>query len=153
NIQQRLRGRKLKYLPVLEKTIKSFLAQIEEPFFQGCVGSFRVNRFGLLSTSLLVLRGCGSRLYGKQDVEARAFRHRQNLVGNFVDRILLDFLATSAAVGPAYARVEQAQVVVDLSRRGYRRSRIARGVFLADGDGRCDPVDQVHVRLFNALQE
>ena len=40
------------------------------------------------------------------------------------------------------ARVEQAQVVVDLGRRPDRRPRVADAVLLPDGDRRADPLDQ-----------
>ena len=51
------------------------------------------------------------------------------------------------------ARVEQAQVIVNFRGRGDGRARIARGIFLPDGDGRSDAGDFVHVRLFDALQK
>ena len=53
----------------------------------------------------------------------------------------------------AAARIQQPQVIVDLRRRRHRRARIARGVFLLDGDGRRQPVDLVHIRLLNPLQK
>ena len=43
--------------------------------------------------------------------------------------------------GPAHARVEQAQVVVDLGGRADGRARVADAVLLADGDGRRHAVD------------
>src|SRR5208283_4065561 len=46
-----------------------------------------------------------------------------------------------------------AKVVVNFGGRGDGRARIARGVFLADGDGRGDAGDLVHIGLFHALQE
>ena len=57
------------------------------------------------------------------------------------------------AKGLAAAREEQAQVVVNFRGRGDRRTRIARGIFLADGDGRSDAGDFVDVGLLHALQK
>ena len=57
------------------------------------------------------------------------------------------------AVNRAAARIEQAQVVVDLGGRGDGGARVARRVLLLDGDGRSQAVDQVHVGLLDALQK
>ncbi len=51
------------------------------------------------------------------------------------------------------ARVEQAQVVVDLGHRADRRARVARGRLLVDRDRRREPVDRVDVGLLHHLQE
>ena len=53
----------------------------------------------------------------------------------------------------AAAGKEQAEVIVDFGGGGDGRARIARGIFLADGDGRSDPGDLVDIGLFHALQE
>ena len=68
-------------------------------------------------------------------------------------RVAADFAAAAHAEGAAGARVEQPQVIVNLRGRGDGRARIARGVFLLDGDGRGDAGDFVHVGLFDALEE
>ena len=89
----------------------------------------------------------------KEHVQARAFAQRENAVGDFVDRVFLDFLAAVQAVGAADAGEEQAQVVVDLGGGGDGRARVARGVLLLDGDGRSNAVDQIDVGLLDALQK
>ena len=86
-------------------------------------------------------------------MQARALTEGQNRLGNLVHRVALDQAVAIDAMHCPAARVEQAQVVVDLRRRGHGGARIARGVFLLDGDGRSQPVDQIHVGLLNALQK
>ena len=92
-------------------------------------------------------------MHREEHLHAGAFAERENAVGDFVHRVLLHFLAAVQAVGAAHARVQQAQVVVDLGGGGDGRARIAGRVLLPDGDGRRDAVDDVHVGLFDALQE
>jgi hypothetical protein len=53
----------------------------------------------------------------------------------------------------ATAREEETQVVVDFCRGGNCGARIARGIFLANGDGGRYARDLVYLRLFHALEE
>jgi len=53
----------------------------------------------------------------------------------------------------AAARVEQTKVVVDFGGRGDGGTRVARGVFLANGDGRRDAGNVIDVGLFHALEK
>ena len=57
------------------------------------------------------------------------------------------------AVRVADARVQQAQVVVDLGDRADRGARVARGRLLVDGDGRREALDGVDVRLVHLAEE
>jgi hypothetical protein len=57
------------------------------------------------------------------------------------------------AIGVADARVEQAQVIVDLGDGPHRRARIVRRRLLLDRDRRRQAFDQVDVGLFHELQE
>ena len=57
------------------------------------------------------------------------------------------------AVHGSAAGVQKPQVIVDFGGRGHGRAGIARGVFLLDGDGWREAVDQVDVWLFNPFQE
>ena len=61
--------------------------------------------------------------------------------------------AAFEAEGLAGARKQQPQIVVDLGRGGHRRARIARGVFLPDGNRRRDAVDLIDVGLLHALEK
>ncbi len=90
---------------------------------------------------------------GKQGLHPRAVFQGEDALGHFVHRVVLHLLAALRAIGAADARIEQAQVVVDLGGRGHGGAGIARLVLLADGDGRSNAVDQVNIRLFDALQK
>ena len=76
-----------------------------------------------------------------------------NSIGDLVGRVAAHLAAALDAEGLAAAGKEQAKIVVNLGGGGDGRTRIARGVFLTDGDGRGDPGDLVHIGLFHALQE
>ncbi len=80
-------------------------------------------------------------------------RHLQDAVGDFVDGIFADFVAAADAVGVAGAGEEQAQIIVNFGGGGDGGARVARGIFLANGDGRGYAGDFVHVGLFNAIEE
>ena len=77
----------------------------------------------------------------------------EHAIGNLVRRIAAHLRAALDTEGLAAAGKEQAKIVVNFGGRGDGRARIARGIFLADGDGRGDPGDLVHIGLFHALQE
>ncbi len=85
--------------------------------------------------------------------EARALFEPQHLVDDRVDRLARDRLAADGTVRPSDARVEQAEVVVDLGDRPDRRARVARGRLLVDRDRRAQAVDVVDVRLLHHLEE
>ncbi len=89
----------------------------------------------------------------EEHLHARAFAESQNAVRHLIDRVLLHLLPAVQAVGAAHAGVQQAQVIVDLSGRGDGRARITGGVLLPDCDGRSDAVDDIDVRLLDALQK
>src|SRR5882724_5638871 len=103
---------------------------------------------------LRLLRNRSSRgFHREENIQTRAFTQSQHGLGNLVDGIFLDLTTAIPAIGLTHARIEQAQVVIDLGGRGHGGSRITRGVFLPDGDGRSDAVNQVNIRLLNALQK
>ena len=87
------------------------------------------------------------------DRELRPLRQRQDLLDDLVEALPGDRAAADRAVRAADARVEQAQVVVDLGHRPDRRARVARGRLLVDRDRRREPVDRVDVGLLHHLQE
>jgi len=57
------------------------------------------------------------------------------------------------AVGRTGPGEQQPQVVVDFRHRTHRGAGIVAGGFLLDGNGRREPLDQVHVGFFHQLQE
>src|SRR5581483_8531796 len=87
------------------------------------------------------------------DGETRPFRQPQHLVDDLLDALAGDRAAADRAVGPAHARVEQTQVVVDLRDGADRRARVPRRRLLVDRDRRAEPVDVVDVGLLHHLQE
>ena len=102
-------------------------------------------------------RGRPNRRIDDRQIEAeqqpRAGREFAQLPPDHFRRFSNDFPAAVATEGPANARVEQPQVVVDLGRRADGRSRVADAVLLADRDGRRDAVDSIDVRLLHPLEE
>ena len=90
---------------------------------------------------------------GRVDREARALGEREDLLDDRVDRLARDRPSTHRAVRPPDARVEEAQVVVDLGDGADSRARIARRRLLVDRDRRRKSVDRVDVRLLHHLEE
>jgi len=71
---------------------------------------------------------------------------------DLVDRVVADNAAAVQAGDGAAARVEEAEVVVDLGGGGYGGARVAGLVFLLDGDGGSEAVHEVDVGLLDALE-
>ncbi len=140
---------------ILIEPVEATLAQLEEALFQQGIVSLLgwLLLCGPAALCLLRLRGRRRRLHREEHLHSGAFAEREDAVGDFVHRVLLHLLAAVQAVGAAHARVQQAQVVVDLGGGGDGRARIAGGVLLPDGDCRRDAVDHVDVGLLDALQE
>jgi len=88
-----------------------------------------------------------------QDIDARAFRQMAHLVHHLIHRLLTDLPPAHRAVRRAQARVEKAQIVVDLRDGSHRGAGVAGGRLLVDGDGGRKPPDVVHVRLFHEAQK
>ena len=159
NPQQRFRSGELEQFARLQQPIESALAQLEEALAQRRAGV----GLGLLlapSARLLfrgLLRSCGGGGFQvqqrKERLHARAVSERQDAFGHLVHGVVLHLFAALRAVGSADARIQQPQIVVDLGGRGNRGAGIAGLVLLADGDRRGDAVDQIYVRLLDALQE
>ena len=154
-IEQGLGGGKLDNLPVLVETIESPRAQLGEPLLE-CVtgqGGVYCGLCFLFPFGFCFGLGHNSGFYGKQRVEAGVLAQRQDAGGDFVYGVALDDSATDDAMGSAAAGKEQTQIIVNLRRRRDSRPRIAGGVLLLDGNGRCNAVDQVDIRLFDAFQK
>ena len=90
---------------------------------------------------------------GREQVDAGAFRQRQDAVDHLRDGLALDRQPGRGRVGHADARPQQPHIVVDLGDGADRRARIARGGLLLDGNGRRQAVDLVDVRLLHHFQE
>src|SRR5581483_3160296 len=105
---------------------------------------FLTLRFNLLS---------GGWLKWKERIQPRTGGQPQDGVGHLVHRVLAHLNSALQAVGAAHAREQQAQVVVDLRGSRHGRTRVTGSVLLPDGNGGRDPVNQVSIRLLDALQE
>ena len=75
------------------------------------------------------------------------------MVDHLTDRLRREVGTVIGATRYADARVEQAQVVVDLGDRADRGARIVRGRFLLDRDGGREALDAVDVGLLHHRQE
>jgi hypothetical protein len=73
--------------------------------------------------------------------------------GHDLGGLSYDLFPALATEGPPDASEQETHVVVNLSRRAYRRSGIANAVLLPDRDGRRDAVDAIDVRLLHSLEE
>ena len=85
--------------------------------------------------------------------EPCALAELHHLVDDLLGRLAHDRPAADGAVRVADARVQQAQVVVDLGDRADGRARVARGGLLVDRDRRREPLDGVDVGLVHLPEE
>ena len=82
-----------------------------------------------------------------------ALRERGHLAGDLLGALTSDDLAAVVAALDASARVEHAEVVVDLGDGADGRARVARGALLLDGDGRREAAEALHVGALEASEE
>src|SRR5579884_2686456 len=87
------------------------------------------------------------------DGELRPLRQAKHLVDDRVDRLARDRTTADRAVRPADARVEEAEIVVDLGDGANSRPRVARRGLLVDRDRGRETIDVVDVRLLHHLEE
>ena len=85
--------------------------------------------------------------HGRENQNFRALRQRHHLIHNLVDRLLLNHAPALRAMRRARARVEQAQVVVNLRHRAHGGARVLAGGLLVDGNGGRQTLDGVDVRF------
>ena len=81
------------------------------------------------------------------------FRQGEHVVDHLRHALRGQRLTVLGAMRLPGARIEQAQVVVDLGDGADRRARIVAGGLLLDGNGGREALDQVDIRLFHQLQE
>ncbi len=89
----------------------------------------------------------------RQHHEPGAFGQRQHRVHHLAHALRLQRQGVVGAEGRAGARVEQAQVVVDLGDRAHGGARVVRGGLLLDADRRAQALDHVDIGLVHQLQE
>ena len=88
-----------------------------------------------------------------EHLEAQAFVHREHLVDDLLRGLPGDALTADRAVRGAGARVEQAQVVVDLGDGADGRPRVAVGGLLVDGHRGRQALDEVDVGFVHLAEE
>ena len=84
---------------------------------------------------------------------ASALRVREDLVRHLVGGLALDHAAALGAVRGAHARIEQAQVIVDLGHGAHGGAGVAGRGLLVNGDGGAEAVDGVEVGLVHLAQK
>ena len=89
----------------------------------------------------------------RQDLQPSALGSGEDLVGHFLDGLAGDGPTAGHTGGLPRPGVQQPQVIVDLGHRGHRGTGVLAGGLLLDGDGRGEPLDAVHVRLFHLIEE
>ena len=89
----------------------------------------------------------------REDLEAGALLEPHQPVDDLLRRLLADRLAAHRAVRAAGARVEQAQVVVDLGDGADGRARVAARRLLVDRHRGRQALDEVDVGLVHLAQE
>ena len=89
----------------------------------------------------------------REHLEPGALVELEDAVDDLLRRLARDRPAAVRAVRMPDARVEQAQVVVDLGDRADRRARVADGRLLVDRDRRRQALDEVDVGLVHLAEE
>ena len=174
DLQQRFRRRKFVDIPVLVEPVEPALPQIAQPFPQRVGQTARLVRHLLpglrdglpcrlpcltrrLCPVVRVRHGLHRRhrlrLHRKQRVEPCSLSQCQNGRRNLVHRVASDNPPANRAVHRPAPRPKQPHVVVDFRRRRHRRARIPRRVLLPDRNRWRQPVDQIDIRLLDALQK
>ena len=85
--------------------------------------------------------------------ELRPLRQQQKLVQHLVDGLLIDRLATFRAVGMPHPGKQQTEIIVNFRHCPHRRTGIAAGGLLVNGNRRGKPLYIVHIRLVHLPQE
>ena len=89
----------------------------------------------------------------REQDQPRALGQRQDLVHDGLRRLAAQGTAGGGVVRLADAGVEQAQVIVNLGRRGDGRARVAAARALFERDGGGQALNEVHVGLFELVEE
>ena len=89
----------------------------------------------------------------RQDEQPVSLGKLQHAIHDVLHRLRPDRLAALRTMRHANPREQQAQVVVNLRHRADRRARVAAHRLLLDGNGGRQPLDGVHVGLFELFQK
>ena len=89
----------------------------------------------------------------REQIKTGAFRQCQHAIDHLGHSLALNREARRWRIGNTDTRPEQAHIVVDFGDSADRRTRIARGRFLLDGDSGREPVDLIDIGLLHHLQK
>ncbi len=89
----------------------------------------------------------------REHLEPQALVHREHLVDDLLRSLPGDPLIAHRAVRSPGARIQQAQIVVDLGDGADRGARVAVGGLLVDGDRGRQALDEVDVGLVHLTEE
>jgi len=88
-----------------------------------------------------------------EDLHPAALGKLHYAIRHLLNRLAGDLLAAGGAIGLSGARVEQAEVIVDLGDGPHRGARVLARALLFDGDGGREAVDRIEVRLLHLREE
>ena len=91
--------------------------------------------------------------HGGQQQNPLSLAHGQHIFHHLVNALLFDGLAAFRAVRLPDPRIQQAQIIMNFRHRAHRGARVSGGGFLVDGNGRRQPLDGFHIRLFHLPQK
>src|SRR5579883_3064114 len=88
-----------------------------------------------------------------QQHDARAFGQSEDSINDLLDGLLAHLAPALWAMLVADARIEQAQIVMNLRHRADRRARVVRRSLLINRDRGGEAIDMVDVRFLHLVQE
>ncbi|MPM67874.1 hypothetical protein SDC9_114799 [bioreactor metagenome] len=91
--------------------------------------------------------------HGRQQHDARVLGQREHGVHHLAHGLHRQRQVMIGAERRTRARIQQAQVIMDLGDRAHRGARVVAGGLLLDADGGRQAFDQVHVRLVEPPQK
>ena len=91
--------------------------------------------------------------YRGENHQPRVRWKQLNRIHHLIHRLLADLLAALRAMRGADARVQQAQIVMDLGHCADSGARVMTGGFLVDGDRRRKPPNGVYIGFFHLPQK
>lgn len=85
----------------------------------------------------------------RDDLRLGLCRQSKHAIDHLIDGLSLNHLAAVGTVRNAAARIEQAQIVVNLRHGADRTARVVARTLLIDGDRGGKPIYAVDIRLFH----
>ena len=89
----------------------------------------------------------------REQLNLRPLRKRHDLIHHLIHRLLTDHPAALRAVGDTNPGVKKAEIIINLRYRSHRRTGIAVGRLLIDGNRRRKSLNTLHIRFFHLSKE